>query len=106
MATAAEISQLRDYVSEPDDSNGWTDHRLGTYADAATNLHNAAAEVWGVKAGGYSGMVNMYESGSGRSLGDLFKNAIQMRDYHADLGTKEDMAALSGPIIRTIRRAR
>jgi hypothetical protein len=106
VATAQEVLQLREYVNEPDDTNGWTDERLVGYADAATNLHNAAAEVWGVKAGTYAGVVNMYESGSGRSLSDLFKQAKQMQEYHAALGRNEDLAVLDGPIIRTIRRQR
>lgn len=107
MATAQELLLLRDYVSEPDDVNGWTDERLERYADAASNLHKAAADVWGVKAGTYAGLVNVSESGSSRSLSGLLDQAQKMEKYHRGLGDEEDGELLnSGPVIRTIRRAR
>lgn len=104
MATPEEVLRLRDYVAEPDDTNGWTDYRLETYIDEATNLYNAAAAIWGVKAGLHAGLVNVAESGSSRSLSDLFKQAESMRKHYQELGSGQDNAALSVPIIRQIRR--
>lgn len=106
MATAEEVLKLRQYINEPDDCGEWADVRLGEYIDASSNLYNAAAEIWGIKAGQYSGLVNVSESGSSRSLGDLLKNAERMAKHYRELGTAEDNAGLASAIqIRPIRRA-
>jgi hypothetical protein len=106
VATPEDILRLRDYIAEPDDTNGWTDARLAAYVDANTNLFNAAAEIWGVKAGTYAGLVNVSESGSSRSLGDLLSQAQKMGKYYSDLGKAADNEVLipSGPVIRRITR--
>lgn len=41
----------------------------------------AAAQVWEIRAAKYHGLVNMSESGSSRSLGDMHKNALGMAGY-------------------------
>lgn len=82
MATAEQLTELRDYVGEPDQSDGWTDARLGTYADRGPTLLDAAASIWAAKAAQYAKLVNVSESGSSRSLGDLQKNALAMAAYY------------------------
>lgn len=106
MATQAEIAELRDLIAEPDDSNGWTDERLGAYIDRAQTLNGAASAVWGSKAASLSTMVNVSESGSSRSLGDLFKNASAMRDYYKGLEDATLLPEVDYPVIARIRRAR
>lgn len=108
MATEQEIALVREYIGEPNDANGWTDVRISVFIDGAENLPYAAADIWGVKAGASAGLVNVSESGSSRSLGDLLKQAAQMEAYYRKRG---DAIALppvvdSGPVIRTITRQR
>jgi hypothetical protein len=47
--------------------------------DGSVNFNKSAASVWGSKAAEYAGLVNVSESGSSRSLGDLHKNALAMQ---------------------------
>lgn len=47
-------------------------------ADGTLNVDRAAAHVWRTKAANYAELVNVSESGSSRSLGDLQKNALSM----------------------------
>jgi len=85
MATVAEIAYVRELISEPDDSNGWTDARISTFiennrnADGTINLKLPASDIWGVKATSYSTMVDVTESGSSRKMSDLLKNALLLQ---------------------------
>jgi hypothetical protein len=104
VATAEERNRLREYINEPNDSDGWTDTRLDGYIDDATNLFNAAALIWGVKAATYAGLVDVSESGSSRSLSGLLKQAQAMRTQYKEMGADEDNAALDVPVIARIVR--
>lgn len=46
------------------------------------NLDRAAASIWRGKAAQYAELVNVSESGSSRSLGDLHKNALAMANMY------------------------
>lgn len=82
MATQEEIASLRALVGE----TSLTDQQLGAILDASQCENEAAAKVWGQKAGEYASLVNISEAGSSRSMGDLHKNALDMARYYADLG--------------------
>lgn len=47
--------------------------------DGSVNFNKSAATVWGSKAAEFASLVNVSESGSSRSLGDLYKNALAMQ---------------------------
>lgn len=103
MATEEQIFELRGLISEPDDSNGWTDERLSSLIDGTATMNAAAARGWLLKAGEYASLVDVSESGSSRKLSDLRKNAMEMSQYYGSL----DGAATpthSGPVIGRIRR--
>lgn len=106
MATADELTLVREYISEADDANGWTDARIAVFVDQADNLMLAAADVWAVKAGNVASLVNVSESGSSRSLGDLLRQAKEMEAYYRQRGEAAGSVALAdGPVIRRISRA-
>jgi hypothetical protein len=104
MAAAEDILELRDMLNEPDDSNGWTDEKLGALIDGFGTLNAAASSGWSTKAARYSELVNVSESGSSRSLGDLFSRAMQMAKYYRDLDDVEDPPVDAGVVIGRIRR--
>ena len=81
MASQEEIAALRLLINEPDDSNGWTDERLSIIIDGTTSMQEAASKVWTSKAGTFSTLVDVAESGSSRKLSDLHKNALAMAKY-------------------------
>lgn len=82
MATQQEIDLLRSLVGE----TSLTDTQLGDIIDASECMNQAAATVWGQKAGQYAELVDISEAGSSRSMGDLHKNALAMSKYYQDLG--------------------
>lgn len=108
MATEQELALVREYIGEPNDANGWTDARISVFIAGAANLPLAAADIWGVKAGANAGLVNVSESGSSRSLGDLLKQAAAMEAYYRKRGNEiaTPTPVDSGPVIRTITRQR
>ena len=79
MADQSEIDALRLLINDPC-KESFSDDDLERVLDAQGGDRNlAAAEVWGIWATRYSTLVNVSESGSSRSLGDLYKNAVAMR---------------------------
>lgn len=102
MASPEDIATLRGLVGEPDDSNGWTDEKLGDIIDGETSLNLAASKVWVLKAGQFAHLVDVSESGSSRKLSDLRKNAMEMGSYYAGLGAPVPVADV--PVIQRIRR--
>lgn len=104
MATAAELLALRVLLSEPDDTDGWTDERLSELLSGNDTINGAAAAGWGIKAGEYAELVNVSESGSSRSLGDLQKKALEMAGYYRSLDTTTGAGISGGPVISRIRR--
>jgi hypothetical protein len=104
VAAAIDIAELRDMLNEPDDTNGWTDQKLSDLIDYWPTLNGAAASGWTAKAARYSELVNVSESGSSRSLGDLFERALKMAKYYRDLDVTEDPPVDAGIVISRIRR--
>jgi hypothetical protein len=85
MASDEDLSMLKLMVG----SEMFTDDQLKTIIDAnSSDLTLASAQVWEIRAGKYHGLVNISESGSSRSMGDLYKNAIAMASYYR--GKKSD----------------
>lgn len=76
MATA-DIDRLRALT---DGAVGITDADLQLAIEAEGGVKQAAVHVWRVKAGSYSTLVNISESGSSRNLGDLQKQALTMAE--------------------------
>jgi len=88
MATAEQIAELRDMVSEPDSSNGYTDEKLNERIDSnAGDLNTTAASIWQEKASTYSEMVDISEAGSSRKNSQLMSNALTMSKHFAGLAT-------------------
>lgn len=78
MATQEEIDRLVLLVG----NEMLTNEQFGQILDSAEgDLDLAAASVWEVRAGRYHGLVDISESGSSRSMGDMYKNAIEMAKY-------------------------
>lgn len=93
MATS-EIEQLKALT---DGGNGLTDLQLLDVINREGSVDAAARYIWRVKAAGYASMVDISESGSSRSMGDLYKNALAMGDSLKP--------ATSETVVKTSRRA-
>lgn len=105
MPSLEDVAALREAINEPDDSNGWSDDRVGALIDAETTLNAAISRAWLLKAGQYAALVDVSESGSSRKLSDLRKNAMEMSTHYGNLDGEEAVEATGGrPIVQRIRR--
>lgn len=86
MASAEQIASLRRMIDDPAGSTQtYSDLALSALIDQAEGvLEAAASELWQEKAATFSRLVNVSESGSSRSMGDLYKNALAMAKYYKD----------------------
>lgn len=105
-ATPQDIMYIRDLIDEIDDSTGWTDERITLYINRSPNLFSAAAEIWTVKAGSYSSLVDVSESGSSRRLSGLLANALNLAKFYRERGQQQEDTdtQVSAPFTVPIRR--
>lgn len=79
MATQEEIDRLVLLVG----TEILTPQQMGQILDANDgDLDLSAAEVWEIRAGRYHGLVDISESGSSRSMGDMYKNALELAKFY------------------------
>lgn len=84
MATSQDIKTLRVMVSEPD-TTVYSDLDLGSIIDQAEgDLDKSAAMIWEQKAGRFSTLVDVSESGSSRKMSQIHDNAMKQAKYYAD----------------------
>lgn len=103
MATKAEIDALRLLIAESDDVAPYDDIALGARLDASPSPIGLAAQIWREKAANYAALVNVSESGSSRSLGDLHKNALEMAKHFGDA---DPTTPGTGEAVRGVRMRR
>lgn len=103
MATADEIAAFRLLIAEADEET-YTDAQLSALLDASTSPNAAAGQIWTQKAASFSTLVNVSESGSSRSLGDLQKNALAMAKVFGDTAAGDQDTAPGLRIRRITRR--
>lgn len=99
MATEAEVLILTQRLNGTDGfEDGDYELLIDRFAEQenGTNLYLATAEAWTVRAGRYHALVDTSESGSSRSMGDLYKNAIAMATFYRKLWNDEHPAVDPG----------
>lgn len=100
MATQEEIDELRRKADLKSTDNVYGDDVVLGYLVDATSIDLVAANIWEQKAASLSNLVNTSESGSSRSMGDLYKNALQMAKFYTDKDLADNLLA-SGPVARS-----
>lgn len=94
MALSAEqLAQVRRMIDEDTDANGYTDALLIAGAEAffvnsAYNLRAYAGSLWEEKAAKAAELVNVSESGSSRSMAQVFDHYMAMAArFNSSIGT-------------------
>jgi hypothetical protein len=91
MATLEQVTHLR-RVTGYADTDPYDDSGLSAMIDA-DGVHRVAERLWAEKAAATASLVDVSESGSSRSLGDVYKNALAMSQHFKGLADAEDSAA-------------
>lgn len=88
-----ELTFIRHMIGEPNSDGGWTDDRIQEVAQAgllgsgAYDLRAVAGSIWEAKAAEAVDMVDVSESGSSRSMGQVHAHALKMAErYRAPAG--------------------
>jgi hypothetical protein len=103
MATADQIAAFRLLIAEPEETT-YSDAQLSALLDSATSTNSAAASIWTQKAAAAAQFVNVSESGSSRSLGDLQRNALNMASQF-QAAAEADQSSSPGVRVRRIVRS-
>lgn len=83
------IAALRRMVDEPG-TETYTDEALSALLDAEESADAAAAGIWREKAARASTLVNVSESGSSRSLQQIYSNALDMAKFYDGRAVAEE----------------
>lgn len=103
MATSDEVKALRALLGPA--VGEYTDPQLSDMLDAAGgDVNVVAANLWSGYASSSATLVNISESGSSRSMGDIYKNAMAMAKYFRGLSEDVTATADSRPRTRRIER--
>lgn len=91
MAEASDILEVQDLL--PNDSD-WGEDKITTYLDGGRTVPEVLLAFWRGRASKYSTMLDVSESGSSRSLSQLYQNAKSMIDYWQGVLDKDEADAL------------
>lgn len=90
MATASDVELLR-RLANYTDVEPYDDTQLSALIDAAGgSVERVASRLWNEEAARLAKLVNVSESGSSRSLGDAYKNALSMAQYLKSLADEAE----------------
>lgn len=103
MAEAVAIAALRRMVDEPG-TETYTDEALSALLDSKESAEAAAAVIWREKAAKASTLVNVSESGSSRSLQQIYANAESMAKYYDSKSGTPVVDTSSAPFTSAVER--
>lgn len=107
------ITRVRRMVDETDLVNTlYTDTQIQEYIDENTSVdgidyNGTAATIWEEKAGYYSALVDVSESGSSRKMSDMYKNALALAKLYRQKQTDslpEEEPVVQRPKVASIVR--
>lgn len=84
MADSADILNVRDLLPAESSDEGWNDSKVETYLDADKTVFEVVQAYWESRAAQLYTAMDINESGSSRSLGNLYQNAKNMAEYWRD----------------------
>lgn len=102
MASVEDIATLRRITNEPGIEN-YSDESMSEYIDVAGSVDGAAAIVWEEKAARASNLVNIAESGSSRSMNQIYQNAVDQAKFYQGKITTEGETS-TAPFVTQITR--
>lgn len=105
MASEADIQAVQEQISPTAASEGWDSTKIGAKLDTGLTVDEVTLEYWESRVARTHTLVNVAESGSSRSLSQVFDNALKMANYFKDKTGKTDEEATVRPVrTRGIKR--
>jgi hypothetical protein len=95
------LDEVKNNLPPDAEGEGWNDAKINGLISDGTSLARVMMTYWSGRAAAYSKFVNVSESGSSRSLSDVYKQALDMLKYWTDRATREESIEVD-PKIRPI----
>jgi hypothetical protein len=99
VALPTDLESLRRLVDEPDETTYSDTELISRLAASGSSLYTVARDVWGEKLAALSGLVNVSEGGSSRSMSQAFDHAQAMYTHFAGL-----VVTSGAPVLRKLTR--
>jgi hypothetical protein len=81
--TETQLIRIRRIINDVDEPQMYSDDELNErFVEVKGNYDQLAYDIWIEKASAFSTLVNTSESGSSRSTGDLYKNAVSQANFY------------------------
>lgn len=90
MATEREVQEVKDLLPKDATASGWDDTRINGDLDEGLSKNKIALQFWSNRAANTFTLTAVSESGSSRTLSDIHRNAVSMRDSYQKLVDKEE----------------
>lgn len=90
MATEREVQEVKDLLPKDAAASGWDEQRINADLDAGLSKNRIAFQFWGNRAANTFTLTAVSESGSSRTLSEIHRNAVAMRDTYQKLVDKEE----------------
>lgn len=90
MATTEQIQLVKDGLPPEAASLGWTDVKIAAQIDSGLSPIKTIRSFWAFRVAQTSDFVNISESGSSRTMEDVWKHAMEMLKYWDGRVAKED----------------
>lgn len=81
MATEADRKSVQDNLPPEAASIGWNSTKIDEQLDAGNSVVRTIRDFWSFRVAQTNEMVNISESGSSRSMEDVWKHALAMLQY-------------------------
>lgn len=90
MAAAEDIAEVREMLGPNSVAEGWTDEKIGAALDAGDSPNTIARKYWESRMASTTSLADVSESGSSRSLHQIFANNQSMAAYFRGREAAED----------------
>ena len=90
MATEADILSVQNNIPDDASEDGWDEDYIGGLLDAGLTVTKATLSFWSGRVGKYAALVDISESGSSRSLSQLFTQAKEAYQLWLEASKLED----------------
>jgi len=97
------VNDVRDKIESDAESHGWDDDKITAYLGDGKTANRIAAIYWNRRAQETLYLVNVSESGSSRSLDQVYPRMVEMANMYTRLADAEDDSGPSETSTRFVR---
>src|SRR5690242_7393543 len=97
---ATTLEEVKANLPKDASTLGWDDSKIQPLVDAGISLPRIMMDFWNGRAADTHKLVSVSESGSTRSLSDIYNNAVEMLKYWTQRASSEEQNTDADPRFR------